>query len=101
MVVTSLSRVCSIQFYDELSQSGSSVDSEGDSPAQPMPDFSIKVLHLSGLSVEVGSLSLDHAPLNQSCDGEHSYSSMTWLYNRERTFRVAKESTNSSLLLLT
>ncbi len=62
---------CSIEFYDELSKSESSVDSEGDSPAHPLPDFSVKVLQLSGLSLEVGSSSLDNVPLDQSIDGNN------------------------------
>ncbi|XP_064403938.1 autophagy-related protein 2 homolog B-like isoform X2 [Halichondria panicea] len=61
-------RVDSIDFYDELSKSESSVDSEGDSPAHPLPDFSVKVLQLSGLSLEVGSTSLDNIALDQSSD---------------------------------
>lgn len=51
------------------------MDSEGDSPAHPLPDFSVKVLQLSGLSLEVGSTSLDNIALDQSSDGKHSYSS--------------------------
>ncbi len=52
------------------------MDSEGDSPAHPLPDFSIKVLQLSGLSLEVGSSSLDTVPLDQSIDGN----TITYLY---------------------
>lgn len=66
----------SIEFYDELSKLESSVDTEGgdtdieESPTQPMPDFAVKVLQLSGLTVEVGSYQLSNIRMDQSLDGE-------------------------------
>ena len=38
-------------------------------PTQPLPDFAVKVLQLSGLTVEVGSSQLSNIRLDQSLDG--------------------------------
>ena len=38
-------------------------------PPQPMSDFAVKVLQLSGLTVEVGSSQLSNIRLDQSLDG--------------------------------
>ena len=64
------SSLASIEFFDELSKTESSVDGESEPAAQPLPDFSVKVLQLSGLMLEVGSTQLEPVRLDQSIDGE-------------------------------
>ena len=68
---------CSVEFYDELSKVESSVDAgcregegerEADDPPQ-MTDFSVKALKLSGLTVELGSETVQDVKLNQSLNG--------------------------------
>ena len=49
-------------------ETSSDTDTEGP-PTQPMPDFAVKVLQLSGLTVEVGSSQLSNIRLDQSLDG--------------------------------
>lgn len=61
-------RINSIEFFDELSKTESSVDGESEPTAQPLPNFSVKVLQLSGLTLEVGSSPLESVRLDQSVD---------------------------------
>ena len=44
-----------VEFYDEVSQMESSVDSDEDKEPHPPMEHAVKLLHLSDLSVELGS----------------------------------------------
>ena len=61
-----------IEFYDEMSRLESSVDAEEDSDEPPQPaDFTVKMLQLSGLTIELGNTLLHNVKVDQSLNGEH------------------------------
>lgn len=68
---------CSIEFFDEMSKVESSVDAE-DKEGEELPQpaaITVKVLQLSGLTIELGSTDLSsvRADLEENFSGEEGH----------------------------